>query len=720
MCGYNRSSVGTVSCSATGTVRGIDKVGGLVGMNGSGKFTSCYAQGRVAGTSSVGGFAGYNSGRVRDCYSASNVTGQTRLGGLVGSNWEDIGRCTCSGEVLGDDTIGGLVGYNYDTIASCYTTASVTGHSAVGGLIGHNCAGTVEYSYAASVVAGDGNNVGGFVGRDYERGKFLLCYWDTDVSGLTSSQGGFGRRTARMQQAHTFRGWQASDWTIQDGVDYPRLAWEQKAGEPIGTDALPYGGGTGEPNDPYQVWTPEQFVEIAHRPADFAKCFALMADIDMAQIDSDEMIPIGSGATPFLGRFDGNGHTLSNFRSMYPGSPCMGVFGVIGWTGYSWQTPPNVIGIIAGLHVVGANLSGGSCTGGLAGMALGQIVDCSVAGHVEGADYTGGLVGSISGEIRGASYEGTVRGDRCVGGLAGYCKGTVGNSSSSGVASGHQQVGGLVGYHSGVLDSCASACAVDASGPFVGGLAGDCGGPVTSCHATGNVSGYRYVGGLIGSNSGNLQGCYATGQVVADSNEAGGLVGSSWGNNPTAIAACWATGPVRGLDRVGGLVGSCRASILECYSRSDVIGRDRVGGLLGTVTEPVTSSYAQGSVTGRDYIGGLIGYDWSPVVTCYATGRVSGAGRSGNLFVQGLLGFPLSKEIESCFWNVETSGVAGDTRWDQSGVTGKTTTEMQTATTFIDAGWDFESVWMICEGRDYPRLQWENVDCSAEPMIGNE
>ena len=25
--------------------------------------------------------------------------------------------------------------------------------------------------------------------------------------------------------------------------------------------------------------------------------------------------------------------------------------------------------------------------------------------------------------------------------------------------------------------------------------------------------------------------------------------------------------------------------------------------------------------------------------------------------------------------------------------------------------WDFEKTWMICEGKGYPRLQWERVDC---------
>ena len=41
--------------------------------------------------------------------------------------------------------------------------------------------------------------------------------------------------------------------------------------------------------------------------------------------------------------------------------------------------------------------------------------------------------------------------------------------------------------------------------------------------------------------------------------------------------------------------------------------------------------------------------------------------------------------------------------------------EMQTAKTFLDAGWDFvdgtangtEDIWWILEGQDYPRLWWE-------------
>jgi hypothetical protein len=49
---------------------------------------------------------------------------------------------------------------------------------------------------------------------------------------------------------------------------------------------------------------------------------------------------------------------------------------------------------------------------------------------------------------------------------------------------------------------------------------------------------------------------------------------------------------------------------------------------------------------------------------------------------------------------------------------GKTTAQMQTADTFLEAGWDLvdetengtDDIWWIDEGNDYPRLWWEVDD----------
>ncbi|MBM4027766.1 MAG: hypothetical protein FJ280_20555 [Planctomycetes bacterium] len=92
----------------------------------------------------------------------------------------------------------------------------------------------------------------------------------------------------------------------------------------------------------------------------------------------------------------------------------------------------------------------------------------------------------------------------------------------------------------------------------------------------------------------------------------------------------------------------------------------------------VVRSYSAGTVLGRRYTGGLV---------AVAQGQVT-----------------------DCFWDIETSG-----QLLSGGGSGKTTTEMRMAKTFLDAGWDFvgetangtDDIWWIDEGKDYPRLWWE-------------
>jgi hypothetical protein len=75
------------------------------------------------------------------------------------------------------------------------------------------------------------------------------------------------------------------------------------------------------------------------------------------------------------------------------------------------------------------------------------------------------------------------------------------------------------------------------------------------------------------------------------------------------------------------------------------------------------------------------------------------------------VGYNYGGTITASFWDTETSGqVTSD------GGTGLSTIEMQTLSTFIDAGWDFvgetangtDDIWKMPAG-DYPRLSWEET-----------
>ena len=209
-----------------------------------------------------------------------------------------------------------------------------------------------------------------------------------------------------------------------------------------------------------------------------------------------------------------------------------------------------------------------------------------------------------------------------------------------------------------------------------------------------------HVGALAGYLfAGTITRCYADGANVWGSNNIGGLVGSCSGR----IYKSYSTGSVTGDLYVGGLIGIVDdGTVNMCYSKASVSGNREVGGLAGkTVDEQsvVSNCYSTGSVDGGTYVGGLLGQvERGRAFNSYSTGSVSGnqyvGGFTGNIRVLG--------GVMHCFWDTETSGQS-----TSPGGTGKTTDEMQTISTFSEAGWDFNAIWTICAGMNYPVLLWQ-------------
>jgi hypothetical protein len=195
----------------------------------------------------------------------------------------------------------------------------------------------------------------------------------------------------------------------------------------------------------------------------------------------------------------------------------------------------------------------------------------------------------------------------------------------------------------------------------------------------------------------------------------GGLVGSS--NHAHEVARCYSECRVKGINGVGGLIGSNHlSSVNQCYSRCTVTGESTVGGLVGTnLGGLIENSYSTSQVSGNSYVCGLVARNSGGLynakgrmINCYNAGIVSGTDR-----IDALVWVTWGGSMPAnCFWDMETSGQA-------SGFLsmGRTTAEMQTAHTFLEAGWDFvdetdngvEDIWWIDEGNDYPRLWWELI-----------
>jgi hypothetical protein len=236
---------------------------------------------------------------------------------------------------------------------------------------------------------------------------------------------------------------------------------------------------------------------------------------------------------------------------------------------------------------------------------------------------------------------------------------------------------------------------------------------IKDCMISGS-SGSQWVGGLVGlNNSGSISNCYSTGSVSGPgSSSVGGLVGE----NDGSISSCYSTSTVSGSsDYVGGLVGGNGDSISNCYSTGSVIGSSDVGGLVGDNGGDISNCYSTGSVIGSSDVGGLVGDNGGNISNCYSTGSVIGSSDVG-----GLVGSNPDNTITACFWDINTSSQTTGVGYGTStGVTGKSTAEMKTQSTFTNAGWDFvgetangtADIWkMVLPGIYYPKLVWEKAD----------
>ncbi len=246
---------------------------------------------------------------------------------------------------------------------------------------------------------------------------------------------------------------------------------------------------------------------------------------------------------------------------------------------------------------------------------------------------------------------------------------------------------------------------------YVGGLCGYIDhGTLSECYAVGSVTGSSiYVGGLCGYNYyGTLSDCYATGSVTgkAPSAYVGGLVG----DNEGVLAACYSKCSVSGTgsdSHFGGLAGSNSGTLTACYNTGQVSGTGDVGGLVGKNMGPLIACYNTGQVSGTGDVGGLVGLNWGSISTSYSIGLVSGTGNIG-----GFAGRNDYDTLTACFWDIYSSGQYQGVGYGAiSGVKGKTTNELLSPSTFIDAGWDFigesknglHSYWQSVNA-DYPRL----------------
>lgn len=181
----------------------------------------------ITGGSSVGGICGsLSDGNIENCMVTGDISGGSNVGGVVGyvrNNYvtSNISQCASSGNIIAtDDYVGGILGYRYGScsIENCYSIANVkTKDSSYSEAYG--IGGPAENCYFAGTISGY---------NTFAIGKYNTnSYYDSEKTKNSVEPGAL--TTKQMKQQASFQGWDFDKiWTIQEGVDYPKLRSLQK------------------------------------------------------------------------------------------------------------------------------------------------------------------------------------------------------------------------------------------------------------------------------------------------------------------------------------------------------------------------------------------------------------------------------------------------------------------------------------------------------------
>lgn len=666
---------GTVEqCYASGEVSGTHYVGGLIGFIGRGRamnVLNSYAVGAVTSEDQAGGLAGdAHAGTITNCYAAVYLNGNPEhVGGL-------IGRETGNAEVRGSF---------WDTeVSTAPESAGGTGHPTESMTSSRTFSREWDMREIWDIEDGEsypflrwqGDEPGdhnyppdegspyGLVGVSGD--EQISLSWEPPSAGEWVGYNVYrdGQRIAQTERDEN----EYNDQNVENYTEYSyyvTAVWEdQTESRPTNTvnvtPHLPFAGGDGSEEDPFQVATAQNLDDVRYNlNAHFIQTENI--NIGTPPWNTGEgWNPIGYWIShqenrPFRGSYDGDGNTISGLTIISEDGDYLGLFGYI-------QNAE-----ITDLTLEEVTIVGNNDIGPLAARALEEnsITNIHVTGEIEGRNSTSGLIAEFVGAADNCSFRGTVSGAGTIGGLFSEARGTIRNSHVEGNVTG--------------------------TGGNVGGIAGQNRAETENCSFIGEVVGGNSTGGIAGRNSGEISRTYVIGSVTGTFNT-GGISGQN--TTPGEVHYCYADVEVTGYRTVGGITGSNGGAVIQPPPQV-----------------AISNSYVRGSVTASDevdsrFLGGAVGTCNGGLTNVYSTASVTGPeGQIAGLVYT----VRANNSTVNSYWDTEASGVDSSTRG-----TPRLTRQMiypYDAETYID--WDFDEVWQDdpeALGNDgYPMLWWQDI-----------
>ena len=644
----------------TGNISSGSHVGGIVGYN-QGTIENCSVDMEISGTRQyTGGIAGQASGKIVGAITKGKVTtsytSTSYVGGIAGysdSNSEII-ECINESEVIGKNCAGGIIGYGSGSgnIKKTYNEGKIKSQSYVGGIVGQlpsSTTMTIENCYNIGEVEGD-QYTGGIVGFPNSRTTIKNTYNAGKITSTAAAAGGItgvAATTSKLTNAYY----------VAEGS----LVQRNENGREIAT----YEEGTKQAN--YEGFDFDTIWEIQEgKSMPYLKGMTIPEKVVIENIDTKfQGEGKGTEEDPYLIK---TAEDMNNIRK----SPSANfkIMNEIDLSEYeNWEPIQNFRGKLIGEGNKITNLTITSGTN----VGLFETLGANAEVHditFENVNIKGstGYTGTVAGQAESESIVQRIK--------------VTGNISSGNYA------GGILGDTQGTIENCSVDMEITGSGQYAGGIAGQTTGEsakivgsITKGKVTTSYTSTSYVGGIAGNNS------HVNSEIIECINES----------------------EVTGKYYAGGIIAIGNGNITKSYNTGKIVlnstGKNTyVGGIVGAVNSviKIENCYNIGEIEGNQYAGGIIGYRNSAtttttttIINSYNAGKViSTAGSAGAIAGATYSGVVLT----NVYYITEGSVVQGTYGTEIA-------TYEEGAKQANYAGFDFDTIWEIQEGKTMPYLK---------------
>lgn len=348
----------------------------------------------------------------------------------------------------------------------------------------------------------------------------------------------------------------------------------------------------------------------------------LVCDIDL----NGETV---SFAGEFKGTFDGQGHSVSNFKT---GS---GLFQKIGTTGK-----------VQNLHLSKVSFVETSSAGVVTADNYGTISYVTVTGTLTATTGMSHSAGIAAKNANGAKIE------NCV---------FAGTMNAQGETESSRIQGGIVAKNEGTISRCYTYGTMTSDIAACAGIAAESDGMISTCANYMSVSGCGNAAGIVAENRSQVSGCINYGNItqnnsLSESAQTGGVAAISKGSG--TISTCYNYGEIKSeTNNTAGIAGVNVGAILGSGNFGNVSGHGNVAGIAGQsqtgTGKTIDKCFNVGTITGNGGtgIGGIVGGSaanfTATIKNCYNRGSIKGNSNTDG--VGGIAGILESGSISKCY-----------------------------------------------------------------------